>query len=51
MKSLLEGKKKRKSTGSTREAMVDDNEEKRKRKVTQHQHATQKGLEVEVKFE
>jgi hypothetical protein len=27
MKSLLEGKKKRKNTGSTREAMVDDNEE------------------------
>jgi hypothetical protein len=26
MKSPLEGKKKRKSTGSTREAMVDDNE-------------------------
>jgi hypothetical protein len=25
MKSLLEGKKKRKSTGSTREARVDDN--------------------------
>ncbi len=25
MKSPLEGKKKRKSTGSTREAMVDDN--------------------------
>jgi hypothetical protein len=27
MKSPLEGKKKRKSTGSTREAMVDDNKE------------------------
>jgi hypothetical protein len=27
MKSPLEGKKNRKSTGSTREAMVDDNEE------------------------
>ncbi len=51
MKSPLEGKKKRKSTGSTREAMEDDNKEKRKRKVTQHQHATQKGLEVGVKFE
>jgi hypothetical protein len=51
MKSPLEGKKKRKTTGSTREAMVDDNEEKRKWKVTQHQHATQKGLEVRVKFE
>jgi hypothetical protein len=25
--------------------------EKRKRKVTQHQHATQKGLEAGVKFE
>jgi hypothetical protein len=51
MKSPLEGKKKRKSTGSTLRPWWMTMKEKRKRKVTQHQHATQKGLEVEVKFE
>jgi hypothetical protein len=52
-KSPLEGKKKRKSTGSKVRPwwMTMKEKRKRKRKVTQHQHATQKGLEVGDNFE
>jgi hypothetical protein len=51
MKSHLEEKKKRKSNGSTLRPWWMTMKEKRKRKVTQLQHATQKGLEVRVNFE
>jgi hypothetical protein len=46
MKSPLEGKKMRKSTESTREAMVDDNEGEEEEKGD-----TAPGLEVRVNFE
>ena len=51
MKSPLEGKKKRKALGVHVRPWWMTMKEKMKRKVTQHQHATQKGLEVGVNFE
>jgi hypothetical protein len=47
---LVEGKKKR-ALGVHMRPWWMTMKEKRKRKVTQHQHATQKGLEVGVNFE
>jgi hypothetical protein len=53
MKSPLEGKKRERALGVKVRLwwMTMKDKRKRKRKVTQHQHATQKGLEVGVNFE
>jgi hypothetical protein len=51
MKSPLEGKKRKRALGVQVRPWWMTMKEKRKRKVTQHQHATQKGLEVRVNFE
>jgi hypothetical protein len=51
MKSPLEGKKKRKNTGSTREFMVDDNEGEEEEEGDTAPACYPKGLEVGVKFE
>ena len=50
MKSPLEGKKERALGVHVRPWWM-TTKEKRKMRVTQHQHTTQKGLEVRVKFE
>ncbi len=51
MKSPLERKKRERALGVHVRPWWMTMKEKRKRKVTQHQHATQKGLEIGVNFE